>query len=227
MFVGHYAAALAIKAVQPKTPLWTLAAGCQLIDIGWSGLIAAGVERVRIDPSLAGSTLVLEHMPWTHSLPAVLVWSLAAAVVVHLLLRLSVWSSVLVGACVFSHWILDLLVHRPDLELWIGGDKVGLGLWNYPVLEQAIELGLFATAGAFWAARRKGLGGSTWPAVAFIAFLACMQIVGVLATPPNDAAQIGLSALVLYIVITAVAALTDWRGPKPTSLTYVAPKQEA
>ena len=24
MFVGHYSAAFAVKAVQPKTPLWTL-----------------------------------------------------------------------------------------------------------------------------------------------------------------------------------------------------------
>ena len=36
MFVGHYAAAVAAKAIEPKAPLWTLAAGCQLVDIGWT-----------------------------------------------------------------------------------------------------------------------------------------------------------------------------------------------
>ena len=51
MFVGHYAAALAIKAAEPRAPLWTLAAGCQLVDIGWSALVMADIERVRIDPA--------------------------------------------------------------------------------------------------------------------------------------------------------------------------------
>ncbi len=74
MFVGHYAAAIAAKAIEPKAPMWTLAAGCQLIDIGWSSFIMAGIERASVDPSLPGSALVLEHMPWTHSLPMSLVW---------------------------------------------------------------------------------------------------------------------------------------------------------
>ena len=78
MFVGHYAAALAAKAVAPRAPLWTYVIAAQAIDIGWAGLVMAGVEKVRIDPSLPGSALDLYHMPFTHSLPAVVLWSLAA-----------------------------------------------------------------------------------------------------------------------------------------------------
>ena len=66
MFAGHYATALAAKAIEQRAPLWTLIAGAQLVDIGWSAMVIAGVERGRIDPALPGSPLVLEHMPWTH-----------------------------------------------------------------------------------------------------------------------------------------------------------------
>ena len=47
-------------------------------------------------------------------------------------------------ACGLSHWILDFLVHRPDLPLWPGRPKVGLGLWNSWIAEVVIEVGIFA-----------------------------------------------------------------------------------
>lgn len=214
MFVGHYAAAMAAKAIEPKAPMWTLAAASQLIDIGWSAFIIAGVERASVDPALPGSTLVLDHMPWTHSLPMVFVWAIGAALLVKLLLRLPLWASVAVGATVFSHWVLDWLVHRPDLELWVGGPRVGLALWNYPVPEQAIEIGLLAVCGAAWVASRKTLGRMAWPAIGFIGFLVALQIVAMLSPQPAGALepQSGVMILVIYLVVAAVAALTDLRG---------------
>lgn len=214
MFVGHYAAAMAAKAIEPKAPMWTLAAASQLIDIGWSSFIIAGVERASVDPALPGSTLVLYDMPWTHSLPAVLAWSVGAALLVKLILRLPVWASAVVGLTVFSHWLLDLLVHRPDLELWPGGEKVGFGLWNYPVPEQAMEMGLLALCGAAWVASRKTLGRFAWPAIAFIAFLVTLQIVAMLSPQPTGelGPESGVTILAIYLVVVALAALTDMRG---------------
>ena len=214
MFVGHYAAAFAAKAVEPKTPLWTLAAGCQLIDIGWSSFIMAGIEHASADPSLPGSSLVLYDMPWTHSLPGAAAWSVSAALLCLALLRLSVWPSVLVGFSVFSHWLLDLLVHRPDLQLYPNGPKVGFALWNYPVPEQALEIGLLAVFGAAWTASRKGQGRTAWPAVAFIAFLVLLQIAAMLMPPPAGQIgfQSGMTILVIYLLVTAIAALADRRG---------------
>ncbi|MEZ5956659.1 MAG: hypothetical protein R3C27_05535 [Hyphomonadaceae bacterium] len=214
MFVGHYAAAMAAKAIEPKAPMWTLAAASQLIDIGWSSFIIAGVERASVDPALPGSTLVLEHMPWTHSLPAVFAWAVGAALLVMLLLRLPFWASAVVGLTVLSHWLLDLLVHRPDLELWPGGERVGFGLWNYPVPEQAIEIGLLAICGGVWIASRKALGRLAWPAIGFIAFLVTLQIVAMLSPQPAGplGAESGATILVIYLAVAAVAALTDLRG---------------
>jgi hypothetical protein len=216
MFVGHYAAAFAAKAIEPKAPMWTLAAAAQLVDIGWSGFIIAGVEHARVDPALPGSVLVLYDMPWTHSLPAALAWSIGAALLVKLLLRLPAWASIVTGLTVFSHWLLDLIVHRPDLELWPGGERVGLALWNYPVPEQALELGLIAITGAAWAASRKHLGRRAWSAIAFIAFLVALQIVAMLSPQPGGELQpdSGLTILAVYLIVIAVAALTDVRGRK-------------
>jgi hypothetical protein len=215
VFVGHYAAAFAAKALEPKTPLWTLAAGCQLIDIGWSSFIMAGVEHASADPSLQGSTLVLYDMPWTHSLPGAAAWSVGAALACLALLRLSAWPSILVGLSVFSHWLLDLVVHRPDLQLYPNGPKVGLGLWNYPVPEQALEIGLLAVFGAAWTASRKAQGRTAWPAVAFIGFLVALQIVAMLMPPPAGQIgfQSGFTILAIYLLISALAAVVD-RGSK-------------
>ena len=219
MFVGHYAAAMAAKAIEPKAPMWTLVAAAQLVDIGWSAFIIAGIERASVDPSLPGSALVLEHMPWTHSLPMALAWSIGAAILVKLLLRLPVWASAVVGLTVLSHWGADWLVHRPDLELWIGGPRVGLALWNYPVPEHALEIGLIALCGGAWIASRKTLGRYAWPAIAFMGFLIVLLVVAMLSPQPTGPlqAQSGIMILAIYLVVAGLAALTDIRGKAPTT----------
>ncbi|MCR5878465.1 hypothetical protein [Phenylobacterium sp. J367] len=211
MFVGHYAAALAAKAAEPRAPLWTLVAGAQLLDIGWSVLVMAGVERLTFDASLPGSPLVLEHMPWTHSLPAALAWSAAAAFAAMALLKLPRRAAVVIGLVVFSHWLADLLVHRPDLSLGFGGEpKLGLGLWNWPVPEQALEIGLLALAGMAWAGQRVRAGDPVWPAAAFVALLVVIQVVGMFSEPAG-AVQFGATALAVYLLLAAVAWPFDRR----------------
>lgn len=209
MFAGHYAAAIAVKAAEPRAPFWTLVAGCQLVDIGWGALMIAGVERAQVDPSLPGSPLVLDHMPWTHSLPAAFVWSLAALVLARFLLRLGWPAAIAIAATVFSHWLLDLIVHRPDLELYPGGPKAGFGLWNHEVIEQAVEIGLIAVAGVFWAALRVRQGQSAWPAAAFIGLLVTLQIAAMLTPLTDDNVQTGASALAVYLALIVVAVFVD------------------
>jgi membrane-bound metal-dependent hydrolase YbcI (DUF457 family) len=208
MFVGHYAASLAAKAAAPRAPLWSLVLAAQAVDIGWSGLIIAGVEKVRIDPSLPGSALDLYHMPYTHSLPAALLWS-AGALGLARLARLPWAAAIAIALTVFSHWLLDLLVHRPDLELWFGGTKVGLGLWNYPVPEQAVEIGLLGLAAAAWAWSRGRAGRSLWPVLAFMTALLAVQIIAMVMPGGGDAAGLGTTALVVYLALGALAWALD------------------
>src|SRR5262249_52040337 len=80
----------------------------------WAGFIMIGVEHARIDPSLPGFPAELYDMPYTHSLPGSLAWSLAAAVLSKLALRLDWRTSAIIGAVVFSHWPLHLILHPPD-----------------------------------------------------------------------------------------------------------------
>lgn len=211
MFAGHYAAAIAARAIEPKAPFWALAGACQLVDMGWASLIIAGVEDASVDHALPGSPLVLEHMPWTHSLPASLIWSVAAMGLSKLILRLSWGAAALIGAVVFSHWLLDLAVHRPDLLLWPGGPKVGFSLWNWPVPEQALEMGLIAIAAVFWGASRARAGLSAWPPAAFVLLLLAVQI-GAMFTPMEDIpTQMGGSALATYLLVTIAAIFADRR----------------
>jgi len=212
MFVGHYSASLAAKAIEPRAPLWTYVIAAQLMDVGWASLVMAGVEKVRVDPSLPGSSLDLYHMPWTHSLPGALVWSLAGALLARVVLKLPIRAALLIGAVVFSHWLLDLLVHRPDLELWVGGPKLGLGLWNFPVPEQAVEIGLVAVAGAWWVGQRVRQGRRIWPAALFLAGLVALQIVAMLAPPGGDPVQMGATTLFAYLVVAFGAWLVERRS---------------
>ena len=209
MFVGHYAAALAAKAVQPKAPLWTYVLGAQLVDVAWSGLVLFGVETVSFDPHLPGSPLVLSYMPYTHSLPAAVIWALAAGFLAVVLLKLPRAAGIAIGLVVASHWGLDFLVHRPDLALGFGGPKVGLGWWNYPVPEQALEMGLLAIAASAWGWRRGLQGHGGWAAPLFLSFLLVLQLVAMLAPPIGGPTHMAVSSLSAYLLATLFAWLMD------------------
>jgi membrane-bound metal-dependent hydrolase YbcI (DUF457 family) len=206
MFVGHYAAALAAKAVQPKAPFWAYVVGAQVVDMAWGVLVLAGVERMSLDPSLAGSTLVLSHMPYTHSLPAAVLWALAGGLCAFFLLKLPRSAAIAVGLVVLSHWGLDFLVHRPDLPLWFGGPKVGLGWWDHPVPEQALEMGLLGIAATAWGWRRGLQGHSGWSTPLYLMLLVFLQLVSIVAPPSGGVPQMAIASLSAY----GLAALFAW-----------------
>ena len=117
MFLGHHAAAFAAKPLAPRVSLGTLIAAALLVDLLWPILLILGLEHVRIAPGITAVTpLDFYDYPITHSLVAVLGWSIAMALLVRK-------HPLVVGATVFSHWVLDFITHRPDLPLWPGGPK--------------------------------------------------------------------------------------------------------
>jgi len=145
MLIGHYAPAFVVKSVEKTIPLWLLFLATLLLDIAWAFLVLLGIEKVRIVPGITASNpLDLYYLPFTHSLLAALVWSGIAFAVYKGLpkFRGTRRAAVLVGVVVFCHWVLDLLVHRPDLPLYGDVFKMGLGLWNYPVPALVLEAGL-------------------------------------------------------------------------------------
>ena len=149
MFIGHWAPALAASAASRKAPpLGLLFIGAQLIDWAFFGFLLLGWEHMRFSPGISAmNPMDLYDMPYTHSLLgaatfAGAVWALRSLVVRDR-------AGALIGAAVaLSHWLLDLLVHVPDLTLAGSPPKLGLGLWNHPWIEMPLELGI--TFGALW-----------------------------------------------------------------------------
>ena len=145
MLAGHFGLAAAVKARQPQIPLWSLMLATQLLDVLFLGTYALGVERLDPVPGTAGGygNLIITA-DYTHSLVGSLAISLVAAIISSIF-----WgrrNGMVVGAMVLSHWVLDLLVHRADLAVLPGNagnlPRLGMGLWQWPWVVAAIELGL-------------------------------------------------------------------------------------
>src|SRR5260370_29501322 len=122
MFTGHYGPSFAANALdeEKRLPLWLLFIAVQFVDILWAIFVLLGIEKVRIVPGFtASSPLDLYYMPYTHILVGALDWSLLTFVVCQMVPRLrGMRRGAILAAAVFSHWILDLIVHRPDLSLY-------------------------------------------------------------------------------------------------------------
>lgn len=212
MFVGHYGPALAGKAIARSVPLWALVFAVQLVDVAWGVFVANGIEHVRIVPGFtASNALDLYDMPLTHSLPAALAWAAGAGLIYAIWApREKVGGGLVIALAVFSHWVMDLLVHVPDLPLWPGGPVVGLGLWDNYWLALALEMGVLAAGFAVYlrVTEPKGLVGRIWPWV-FGALLVAAQQLNHTMPPPESVAQLGYTATATFILITGLAALCD------------------
>lgn len=192
MFLGHFGAGFAAKAIAPRVSLGWLFAAAQFIDLLWPTLLLAGAERVRIAPGATAVTpLVFEHYPWSHSLAAVLAWAALAGALYFAVKRDRRGATVL-AALVASHWLLDAIVHAPDLPLYPGSATLaGMGAWSSVALTLAIELPLFA-AGAWLYARgtRAADAVGRWGFAALVAFLLAIHAGNLLGPPPPDATAI-------------------------------------
>lgn len=212
MFVGHYGPSFAIKAARPAIPLWLLFIAVQLVDVAWSALILLGVEKARIVPGITASNpFDLYYMPYTHSLVAAILWSVAAGALCKVLLGLRKWSvAAWIGAAVFSHWVLDWLVHRPDLPLYDDAMKVGLGIWNYPAIALALEA-LLLFGGMFTYMRQTtaiNVVGRFGPPAFGIVMIAIQAYI-FFGPVPGSPSELAVTALVSYIVFAAIIRWLD------------------
>jgi hypothetical protein len=215
MFIGHFAAAFAGKRIAPEVSLGTLILAAQWLDLLWPTLLLLGVERVDIDPSLPGLTpLAFVHYPYSHSLLSVLAMA-ALFGGAHWLLRRNLRAAVLLGALVLSHWLLDVVVHRPDLPLLPAGPMLGLALWEHPLWAIAFELALFAAGVALYlratpdAARGARIG--FWVLVIFLLGVHAGNVFG---PPPPSVEAIAWVGQAQWLLVLAGYAI-DWRRSRP------------
>jgi hypothetical protein len=220
MFVGHYGPSFLAKRLAPAIPLWILFLAVQLLDVFWAIFIFLGVERVRIVPGFTETNaLDLYYMPYTHSLPGALAWAAAAAILYRLVTG-SGREGVLVGAAVFSHWPLDLLVHRPDLALYDNAAKVGLGLWDYPYLTLVVEGTLLLAAMGLYLARSRPLTSRARYSIPVFGLAILLMQAGMLFSPPPSSDRaMASTALIAYALLAAAIAWLE-RGRASEERTY-------
>jgi hypothetical protein len=206
VYAGHYAPALALKRWRPEVPLWQLLLAVQAVDVLFWALVPLGIERMHLDFSQPGKmSLILEYMPFSHSLAATALWALAPV------LALRSGAGVALGMAVASHWFLDLPMHRPDLPLATGdGVRVGLGLWQWPLVAWAFESAVLASAVVLCWGRHRG---AAWLGLALMVLEAVNDL---LPSPVHTVGQMALGAEVTYLLVPAVS----WwmgrnRGPRP------------
>jgi membrane-bound metal-dependent hydrolase YbcI (DUF457 family) len=144
MYAGHFAAGLALKTIEPRAPTLGLMVGVGFLDLVFGVLVAARIE---------GGGFSHFNTPWSHSLAMAVIWSLGFAAFYW---RLGLRVFLAMAAAVFSHWLLDLVSHNADMQLWphsaislgFGPMFGGLGGW----LELAVSLAGLA-AYVLWARR--------------------------------------------------------------------------
>jgi len=210
VFVGHYSASFAAKAIDPRLRLGPLFIAAQLMDLVWCLLLFAGVERVDLVPGYtATNDYVLEYVPYSHGLTATVGWAALAAIVWMLGRRWWGWhgSALVVGLVVLSHWFADLISHTADLPLYGDRYKVGLGLWNHPHANFALETGLLLGALALYfratqPARRSGM-------LLFVIAMIAIQGSALVAPRPDTAIHTAAVGLLCYIGFAIAADRLD------------------
>lgn len=203
MFLGHFALGFAAKTAAPRVSLGTLFLGAQLIDLLWPTFLLLGWERVRIEPGATAVTpLVFEHYPYTHSLLAVLLWALLLGGL-HWAWRRDRRAAALLGLLVLSHWLLDAVVHRPDLPLVPWGETMaGLRLWFSRPLTLALEVPLFALGVWLYvrATRARDAAGR-WGLAALVLFLGIVYAGNLWGEPPPSVQAIAWVGQLQWLLV--------------------------
>ena len=192
MFIGHYAVGLASKRAAPHASLGVLIAAPILLDLLWPIFLLIGREHVVIQPN-SNPFLRLDFVsyPISHGLVAVIGWATLFAALYFGIARYAL-GAIAIWIGVISHWLLDYVVHRPDLPLYAGGRLLGLGLWNHRWLTIVIEVSMFFIA--IWTYQRQ-------------------------TRAKNKTGQYGFWAFILFLLITyGLAAF----GPPPPSVRAIA-----
>jgi hypothetical protein len=127
-------------------------------------------------------------------------------------------SAVVLALCVPSHWLLDFIVHRPDMPLVPGGARYGLGLWNSLPATLAIEFALFATGIALYltGTRAKDRTG-TYALWSLLLLLLLAYVGSVFGPPPPTERAIAISALALWLTVAWAAWADRHRQIRPST----------
>jgi hypothetical protein len=192
VFLGHYALGFGAKKLTPYTSLGTLLLAAELVDLLWPTFLMLGLETVEIAPGITRVTpLDFTSYPWTHSLVMGVVWA-ALVAALYAFFRRYPRGVLVLAALVLSHWVLDVISHRPDMPIWPGGGpRIGLGLWYSLRATLAVEGLLFALGIWVYATNTEPVDGiGRYSFLAFVVALVGMYVATVFGPPPPSASAI-------------------------------------
>ncbi len=203
MFLGHFGVGFAAKKIDSRPSLGTLFMASQCIDLLWPVFLLLGLEKVKIDPGNTALTpLDFVYYPFSHGLMSVLVWSVLFGGVYYVIKR-NLKGSLLTGSLVTSHWLLDLVVHGPDLPLVPWSEyKAGFGLWNSVIFTLIVEILIFIAGAAVYmrvtrAENRTGAV-SLW---SLCVFLLVMYFMNVFGPPPPSEEPVAVVTLSMWLLV--------------------------
>lgn len=200
MFIGHYALGFASKRFDKAPSLAVMFIAVQFLDLLWPIFVLLGIENLQIE---VGNTLLtplnFTFYPYSHSLLAALIWGVLFGLIYYATTKNKPGSLLLFGL-VISHWVLDFVTHRPDLALSPFSDyKVGLGLWNSPVIESVLEIGLFAVGAIIYYRSAKPVKPILfWTLVVFLLTIHIMNLFG---PPPTEVKFVVWAANLMWIFV--------------------------
>ena len=210
MFIAHYALGLAAKRAAPRTSLGNLFIAPTLADLLWPIFLLLGAEQVHAIPN-ANPFLVgwFDDYPYSHSLFMLLVWG-ALYGYLYRARTGNKRGALVIGVLVVSHWVLDCITHRPDMPVYPGGPKVGLGLWNSVTATIVVET-LMLVVGAVMYARatraRDGIG--RWGFWSLVALLVIAYVGSIKTPPPSSIAALAVGAIIFGWVFVLLAWWVD------------------
>lgn len=203
MFIAHFGVGLAAKKIAPQVSLGTLFLAAQFIDLLWPTLLLLGLERVRIAPGITAVTpLDFEHYPISHSLLAVLGWAVLVGAL-HFVLKRDRRAALILALLVVSHWLLDLVVHRPDLPLLPDESTlVGLNAWSSLPLTLFLEFSIFAAGVWLYACATTALDAAgRWGFRGLVAFLALVYGGSVFGAPPPSVEAVAWAGQAQWLLV--------------------------
>lgn len=203
MFIGHFGVGFGAKTAARRVSLGSLFLAAQFVDLLWPTLLLLGVEHVKIQPGIMKTNpLNFTSYPISHSLLLVCAWGLLVGLV-YWLVQKNRKGAVVLGLCVVSHWVLDLIVHRPDLPLYPGNSpKIGLGLWNSVAGTLVVEGLIFAVGLVLYLrttrARNRVGSYALW---ALVGFLVLIYLGNSFGPPPTSTGAIAWVGELQWLLI--------------------------
>lgn len=212
MFVGHYAAAYALKAKQPNASLAILFIAVQFVDILFFPFVLLGFEKLEfVKDFTAVNNFQMDYYPFTHGLVASLIWAVIAYVLFAYVLSKGKQIALVVALAVLSHWFIDVIAHTADLPLLAGEPKFGFGLWHNKTLAFIVEIALLVF-GYLWylkktQTQKEGVNFANW---IFLLFLIVVNYLNFYVLPATeDIRELTTSALLSFFVLAGFAFFVD------------------